>query len=163
MPVYPLIIAQYDLSGHRYRSEHWSLAVLESKQKAHIFQLVGNADTYAYEASTEDCFESASQTLCGGCLVGHVDSMQLEWMRTKLKEIPVVRGKPEDFDCQTWAIDALRMVRYANQTGIDIIEISTRKIKAEMLAEKERWRQGRKPLRTGYFNDFTQFPLQLYI
>ncbi|KAF8961847.1 hypothetical protein BDZ97DRAFT_1827419, partial [Flammula alnicola] len=125
--------------------EHWALAALESKQKAHIFQLIGNTDTFAYEPSTEDKF-AAEKNLCGGCMVGGVESDQLEWIKQKLAEVSVIRNKPEEFDCQTWVVEALRSLKYAKLPGVEINEVSDKNIRTELKAEKERWNIGEDTL-----------------
>jgi len=151
MPTYPLVVAQYDLQGHKYLCEHWSLAALETKKKAHIFRLVGNPDNFAYEATTDSNFAGA-HALCGGCLVGNVDPERLEWMKTKLGEVPIIRNKPDDFDCQVWVIESLRFLKEAAEPGVEITLVSERGIRKELKDEKERWELGEDTLEDRLFD-----------
>ncbi|KDR76982.1 hypothetical protein GALMADRAFT_246151 [Galerina marginata CBS 339.88] len=152
MPTFPLIVAQYELQGHKYRQEHWLLAALEKQQTGHIFQLIGNTDTFAYEASIDSDFPT-SQTLCGGCLVGSVDSEQLAWVKSKLKEVPVRRNSPEEFDCQNWVMQALRLLKYSPHPGVEITEVSESAIREELKKEKEKWETGEETLEDRILND----------
>jgi len=58
MDVYPLIVAQYAIEGHIRRTEHWGLVVLESSNVGHVFELVGNTDTFAYQTKLSPRFQS---------------------------------------------------------------------------------------------------------
>jgi hypothetical protein len=146
MPAYDLIVAQYDLQGgHKYRNEHWSLVALKNKDEAHIFQLFGNADTFVYLHGRHASFQT-SENLCGGCVVGSVEEGKIDWVLDKLKEVEVVRYKPEEFDCQTWVIQALRLLNYAAEDGVTILEVSDRKIREELKKERERWELGENTL-----------------
>lgn len=151
MPAYHLIVAQYDLlRGHKYRNEHWSLVALKNKDEAHIFQLFGNADTFVYLPSRHPSFQT-SENLCGGCVVGSVEEGKVEWVLEKLREVEVIRYKPGEFDCQTWVIQALRLLKDAEEEGVNILEVSDRKIREELMEERERWELGEDTLEERLF------------
>ncbi|KIM36730.1 hypothetical protein M413DRAFT_448872 [Hebeloma cylindrosporum] len=61
------------------------------------------------------------------------------WILEKLREIDVIRYKAEEFDCQTWVIQALRLLKDAEEEGVNIYEVSDRKIREELIRERERW------------------------
>ncbi|PPR00235.1 hypothetical protein CVT26_008984 [Gymnopilus dilepis] len=151
MSAYPLIVAQYDLQGHKYLTERWVLAALETKKKAHIFQLIGNTDNLKYDTRTESNFDG-SQTLCGGCMVGSIGLEQIEWMKEKLGEVPIIRNHPEEFDCQVWVIESLRLLKEAARPGVEIKLVSERGIRKELKEEKERWELGEDTLEDRLFD-----------
>jgi hypothetical protein len=134
---YPLIVAQYAIEGHPRRTEHWSLVALESQRIGHVFELVGNLDTFAYVPKSVSRF-GYSTRLRGGCRVGSIARDKLDWLKETLNEVIVVRNNP-DFDCQTWVIDALRLVK--GSSGVEISNVSERGIREELIQEKERWEQ----------------------
>jgi hypothetical protein len=130
----PLIIAQFAISGHPRRTEHWALVALWSKNNGRVFQIVGNTDSFTYDAGDVDEF-SASSTFCGGCLVGYVEANSLHRLDEKLKDIQIIRGDPS-FDCQTWAISALETI---DGDGIQITERREQPIRTELMLDKARW------------------------
>jgi hypothetical protein len=134
MATYPLIIIQYPISGHIRRTEHWSLVAMKSRQEAYVFEVVGNHDTYAYVPRLDTSF-GQSQTTHGGCQVGTITAEKLDWLEKRLKDVAVVPHDIE-FDCQTWVIDAVRMLK---NDGVEITEVSERNIRTELARESERW------------------------
>ncbi|KAF8909697.1 hypothetical protein CPB84DRAFT_1821681 [Gymnopilus junonius] len=139
MITYPLVVAQYDLKGHKSLYEHWSLAALQTKKKSYIFELVGNLDNFAYEASTNADF-SGAHSLCGGCLVGNIDPGQIEWVKAKLQEVRV------------WVIEALRLLKESAHPGVEITLVTERVTRKELKDEKERWDLGKDTLEDRLFD-----------
>jgi hypothetical protein len=134
MTTYPLVVIQYPIFGHLKRTEHWSIVAMKSRQEAYVFEVVGNYDTYTYVPR----FDSAlgySQETRGGCQVGAIAVEKLDWLKTRLRDIRVVRHDTE-FDCQTWVMDAVRMLKH---DGVGITNVSERSIRAELAREVERW------------------------
>jgi len=86
-----------------------------------------------------------------GCVVGTVEEGKVDWVLEKLKEVEVVRYKPEEFDCQTWVIQALCLLKYAEEDGVTIVEISEGKIREELKKERERWELGENTLEERLF------------
>jgi len=128
MNVYPLVVAQYDLQGHPRRTEHWSLAVLFSEAHAHIFEVVGNTDTFVYAPKRVNRFAS-SDRLRGGCHIANIRGDLIPWLEDKLREIPIIRNNPE-WDCQTWVMEALRWMKY---NGLVTTDIGERYIRTELV------------------------------
>lgn len=134
MATYPLIVAQYPIIGHIRRSEHWNLIVMKSLKEVYVYELTGNHDSYAYISRAEGSFGS-SQTMRGGCQVGTIAEEKLIWLEKRLQDVRVVRHDP-DFDCQTWVMEAIRMLK---DDGVDILDVTERSIRAELALELERW------------------------
>ncbi|KAJ7457048.1 hypothetical protein FB451DRAFT_601507 [Mycena latifolia] len=134
---YPIVVAQYKIKNHTTaRSEHWNLVVLKSMNTALVFEVVGNSDTFAYVPSVIHNF-ARLRDLRGGCLVGSITEDKLDWLKERLREIPVIRYEPS-FDCQTWTFDALRLLK---EDGIVTEDTSERHIRAELKLEEERWEE----------------------
>ncbi|KAF9457376.1 hypothetical protein BDZ94DRAFT_1314275 [Collybia nuda] len=137
---FPLIIAQFLLSGHRkgenYR--HWSLVALESKNIAHIFETTGDSSTFVYTPRQTDSF-SRSADLLGGYCVGHIAHSQLAWLTEKLREITVVRYD-DNWDCQTWVLEAIMLLKDIG--GIITENVGPAHIRKELEIEFERWDSG---------------------
>ncbi|EGO31234.1 hypothetical protein SERLADRAFT_377101 [Serpula lacrymans var. lacrymans S7.9] len=130
----PLIVAQYGITGHPTRTEHWSIAILSSKMNARIFELAGNYDTFVYAPKTVTRF-TQSQSMMGGCHIANIPASRVNWLEERLKSVPVIRNDP-NFDCQTWVIEALRLMKYDGVISQNISEVA---IRTEMAKEKERW------------------------
>jgi hypothetical protein len=130
----PLVVIQFPLIGHIKRTEHWSIVALESRREAFVFEIVGNFDTYVYAPRFDSAFGKCQETR-GGCQVGTIAVEKLEWMTGRLRDIRIVRNDAE-FDCQTWVMEAIRMLK---NDGVDMKEISERNIRAELALEMERW------------------------
>ncbi|KAF8065005.1 hypothetical protein FPV67DRAFT_1450842 [Lyophyllum atratum] len=138
MASYPLIVAQYNLEGHPRRTEHWSLAALLDVDRAHIFELAGNSSTYQYSSQIDNRF-GRSQRLRGGCHVGSIAADKVDWLENRLRDVTVVYGD-EEFDCQTWVLEALRLI--SNDNGVELRVISEKLIREELIREIERWESG---------------------
>jgi hypothetical protein len=132
---YPIIVAQHKIQNHA-RTEHWNLVVLKSINDAHVFEVVGNSDTFAYLPTTISNFGKL-RDLRGGYLVGSIAEDKLDWLKERLREIPVLRYEPS-FDCQTWVFDVLRLLK---DDGIVTEDTSERRIRAELKLEEERWEE----------------------
>ncbi|KAJ6451477.1 hypothetical protein C8R47DRAFT_301360 [Mycena vitilis] len=137
---YPLIIAQYDLVGHSTRTEHWSLAALVDKRQAYIMQIIGNSDTFLYQPKMVKSF-ATSRSLRGGFLVGRIPADKVDDLQNILRQVTVTRYD-QNFDCQTWVIDAVRYLRDSGQahwiewTKTGIAEVA---IREELAREMVRW------------------------
>jgi len=138
MSQYPLIVAQYTLDGHATRTEHWSLVALcGSRNTARIFEVVGNTDTFAYRPHDVTSF-ARSRRLCGGCLVGYIPESHLGWLMDRLRIVSVRRNDP-GFDCQTWVISAVNLLR---SDGLVFANINEWSIRQELAREMERSETG---------------------
>jgi hypothetical protein len=146
-----LIVIQHAIEGHPRRTEHWSLVALESLRTGHEFELIGNIDTFAYVPKVVERFGNY-MSLRGGCLVGQIAKDKLGWLKEKLQEVTVVRNNP-DFDCQTWVIDALRILKESHGEGVEIDNIIERDIRAELEQEKERWELAEATIEERLFED----------
>jgi len=136
---YPLIVAQYNRGDRSpLGSEHWALVLFETHDRVHTFQLLGNKDTYGYQPGYHYRF-THSQSYRGGCLVGEVRSDKVSWVREKLYHVPIIRGDETRFNCQIFVIEALRLLKYENQNGVVIREVSMGNIRRELENERERW------------------------
>jgi hypothetical protein len=129
---YPLIVAQYAIQGHPCRTEHWSLAVLFNDSDAYEFELVGNYDTFVHVPKHIREF-SRSVDLRGGYYVGHIAADYVDLLKTRLADVPVIRGNP-DFDCQTWVMEGLRLIK---EDGVVTGDIGEAHIRRELQHEKE--------------------------
>src|ERR1700733_5655268 len=132
--IYPLIVIQYPITGHIKRTEHWSIVAMKSLQEAYVFEVVGNFDTYAYVPRFDSDFGSSPETR-GGCQVGTIAEEKLGWLERRLREVRVVRYDTE-FDCQTWVMDAIRMLQ---DDGVVMKHVNERRIRAELALESEKW------------------------
>lgn len=132
---YPLVVAQYDLRSHPRRTEHWNVAILESRERAHIYELAGDTDTFHYEYKVVSNF-ARSANFRGGCYVGSITEDKVAWLNEKLREVNIVLHNP-DFDAQTWVINAVRHLK--GEEGVVIEEVRERVIRAELELEKDRW------------------------
>ncbi|KAJ3506942.1 hypothetical protein NLJ89_g6584 [Agrocybe chaxingu] len=135
-PTHPLFIAQYAIVGHPRRTEHWSIIALLSAKKARIFELTGNYDTFAYvNYETIPTADPRQHDARGGFLLCPISDEKLEWFANALKAIEVVRGTP-DYDCQTWVMQAVRLLQ---DGGLVSRAVTEREIREELEVEKERW------------------------
>ncbi|KAJ3834210.1 hypothetical protein EV361DRAFT_949160 [Lentinula raphanica] len=117
----PLIIAQYEIEGHRNGPDykHWAIVAIP-RRVMHF---------------------SASKRLCGGYYVGTIHSTQVGWLQGKLREVPIQKFNVQ-WDCQSWVLDALLVVRESAQ-GIITENIGRAHIQGELDREFERWQYGR--------------------
>ncbi|KAJ3718680.1 hypothetical protein C8R42DRAFT_585065, partial [Lentinula raphanica] len=84
---------------------------------------------------------SALKRLCGGYYVGTIHSTQVGWLQGKLQEVPIQKFNVQ-WDCQSWVLDALLVVRESAQ-GIITENIGRAHIQGELDREFERWQYGR--------------------
>ncbi|KAJ7459494.1 hypothetical protein B0H11DRAFT_2059892 [Mycena galericulata] len=134
---FPIIVAQHKLQAHTtVRTEHWNVVVLRSINDALVLEVVGNSDTFAYVHTNIQNF-ARLRDLRGGYLVGSISEDKLDWLKERLREIPVVRYDPS-FDCQTWVFEALRLLK---DDGVVTEDTSERHIRAELKLEEERWEE----------------------
>jgi len=143
-----LIVAQFAIEGHPRRTEHWSLVALRSKNDAHVFELKGNYDSFTYVPSDVTEF-AANPSLRGGCHVGTVGADKVESLKTRLRDVEVIRNNP-NFDCQTWVMEALRVMK---EDGDIIEDISEARIRGELGMEKDRWESVEDTLETRLFTN----------
>ena len=85
-------------------------------------------------------------------MVGSIGLEQIEWMKEKLGEVPIIRNHPEEFDCQVWVIESLRLLKEAARPGVEIKLVSERGIRKELKEEKERWELGEDTLEDRLFD-----------
>lgn len=130
---YPLLVVQREISGHPRRTEHWSLVVMLDSSKGEIHELQGNYDTFHYTYEINQDWTKSSD-LCGGCLVGYVTQSTLLQLPEILKEVPIIRHDP-DHDCQTWIVEALRVMK---DKGIVFRDMTEKKLREELVVELER-------------------------
>ena len=130
----PLIISQFALQGHPYRTEHWSIAAVISREQAWVFELSGNYDTFTYTPRTTP-FSSRILNYRGGFFLCEIAQEKLDWLESLLGTLPVIRLNPE-FDCQTWVMSAVRKLQDEGLVPRDVTEIM---IREEMAREKETW------------------------
>ena len=139
MSTYPLVVAQYRIVGHPRRTEHWSLIAKNPKgEEAHVYEVVGGYDSFLYNPRRAEATDiGRSETLRGGCKVGDIPASSLDWMAIKLQDVQVIRNNP-DFDCQTWVMNAIWLLK---ETGMGIIDshVNERFIRDELKLEDERW------------------------
>jgi hypothetical protein len=131
----PLVVAQYRIDGHPRRTEHWNLVAIMSTGKKRIYELVGNYDSFLYD--TQEVGDLDGSRLRGGCKVGQIPAKSLDWLATKLEDVRIVRNDPE-FDCQTWVMDAIWLLK-ETATGIIDSHVNERFIREELKVEDEKW------------------------
>ncbi|KAL1756514.1 hypothetical protein FB107DRAFT_290038 [Schizophyllum commune] len=133
---HPLIVYQRALDSHVRRTEHWGLAVLFSRTDARIFEIVGNMDSFGYVPRAARKYAS-DPAWRGGLYIAHVAHADIDALDARLRALPIVKNDP-DFDCQTWVLGALRILK---QDGVISTEIDVREpiVRAELELEKERW------------------------
>lgn len=107
---------------------------MKSLQEAYVFEVVGNFDTYTYVPRFDDAFRGSPETR-GGCQVGIIAKEKLGWLERRLTDVRVVRYDTE-FDCQTWVMDAIRMLQ---DDKVIMKHVNERSIRAELALESERW------------------------
>jgi hypothetical protein len=107
---------------------------MKSPKEAYVFEVTGNFDTYAYVPRFDSSF-GCRQATRGGCQVGTIAVEKMDWLERRLRDVEVVRCDTE-FDCQTWVMDAIRMLK---DDGVDMTNVSERRIRAELTLELERW------------------------
>ena len=110
MSFHPLIVAQYDLQGHHRRTEHWSLVVMFNLNDAHVFEIIGNTDTYEYVPRPIARF-SSSNKLRGGCQIGMIRRDLIGWLEVRLRQVQIIRNNPQ-WDCQDWVMEAIRWMKW---------------------------------------------------
>lgn len=130
---YPLLVVQHHIEGHPTRTEHWGFIIMLNASDGEIHELRGNFDTFTYVSEAKKGW-AFSRGLCGGCLVGYVSPSTLPHIPAILKEVMVVRNDMA-FDCQTWVILALRMLK---QKGVVFNDMNEQKLRYELAAEIER-------------------------
>jgi len=134
----PLLVVQYEITGHRRRTEHWDLAAIRGDQfNARIFQLKGNTDTFSFDAHEIDGIHHNRATYLGGVLVGYIHENQLSLLETWLERVPIWRNRT-NWDCQDWVVDVLKEL-WMNHPGIVLPGCSSERfIRQELELEKER-------------------------
>ncbi|ESK83407.1 hypothetical protein Moror_15610 [Moniliophthora roreri MCA 2997] len=145
----PLAIFQHELKGHPTRTAHWCLVALFSLQKATIFELVGNTDTYGYVCSETNEFHTSYPSLRGGVKVGSVpeDQHAIDWLKGILATIDIHKHDVKRFDCQFWVLAALKMLNSSElggmkEHGVVLDGLNEAAIRMELLEERERWERG---------------------
>ena len=89
-----LAIAQYRRPGHPEGHEHWSLVLTSpGRERVHVFEIVGNTDTYMFQEQRDIRILNAS-LLRGGCRVGEIDTADIGWLRVELQDRVPVSGLP---------------------------------------------------------------------
>ncbi|KAI3613143.1 hypothetical protein WG66_001585 [Moniliophthora roreri] len=126
----PLVVFQHDLKGHTTRTEHWCLVALFSRERATVFELIGNSDT-----------------LRGGVKVGSVPENRVEWLKKVLGTVGIHKYDVRRFDCQFWVLAALNMLGSTKLRGVKGNEIvldglNEAAIRFELFEERERWERG---------------------
>lgn len=154
MPNLPLIVAQYQLHGHRNgpQYKHWSLVMLWSRDEAYIFDVQGATGTFVYDPRAVKRFNS-SRSLRGGYFVGEFPAESLGWLIEKLKEVPIPYYD-ETWDCQSWVMDAL--CRLKDVGGIITKNIGRAHIKQELQRDEERFEYGEDTV------EERLFPVRIY-
>ncbi|KAI0333964.1 hypothetical protein GY45DRAFT_1243548 [Cubamyces sp. BRFM 1775] len=133
-----LAIAQYVRDGYPPGYEHWSLvAIAPASEHAHVFEVVGNTDTFAY-APKEKMRLLRSKSLCGGCKVGEMDEAHIEWLRNYLAEIPIIHNDPA-WHCQTWVISATRELQQHPEKVTIVPGFSAAKVRQQLEEERALW------------------------
>lgn len=137
MSHFPLIVAQYELHGHKKgrNYKHWSIVALRSAQDAYVFEVIGSTGSFVYTPKHVSNFDT-SRRFRGGYKVGEIPSNWMNWMSDKLQEV-TVRNDDEEWDCQYWVMDALRLLR--DTEGIITGNIGRTHIIQELSLDEERW------------------------
>lgn len=135
--VYPLIVAQYAIKGHRRRTEHWALVLLYSRLHGLKLELKGNTDTFTYLTERLTAFERA-QDLRGGCLVGWVDAERVQALVDRLKKVRVRRNDPA-WDGQDWVMEALRALKEEHMV---FSRVDENWLRTELMEDLERSESG---------------------
>ncbi|ESK83411.1 hypothetical protein Moror_15614 [Moniliophthora roreri MCA 2997] len=143
----PLVVFQHDLKGHTTRTEHWCLVALFSRERATVFELIGNSDTYGYVCSDSNNFHSSYPSLRGGVKVGSVPENRVEWLKKVLGTVGIHKYDVRRFDCQFWVLAALNMLGSTKLRGVKGNEIvldglNEAAIRFELFEERERWERG---------------------
>ncbi|PIL32512.1 hypothetical protein GSI_05215 [Ganoderma sinense ZZ0214-1] len=110
MPNLTLAVAQYQIEGYNWPKVHVALvAFVPNHPQAHIFQLWGNTDTFAFRYSETDHFLKSSK-IQGGVKIGEVarEAVRSGWLKQVLSERVVVRRRDPSYNCQVWLLDAVR-------------------------------------------------------
>lgn len=137
---YPLIVAQHRIYGHKRRTEHWNLALLKSQDEAVVYEVRGNQDSFTYITERVGRF-SRSPMFRGGYLVGYIpNNKAAAWLDQQLCAVSVNRGN-DNWDCQNWVMDSLRMLKKTHQ-GVITQDISEDTIRRELSEEDDRWENG---------------------
>jgi hypothetical protein len=103
---------------------------------AHVFEIIGNTNTYEYVPRPVARF-SSSNKLRGGCQIGVIRRDLIGWLEDRLQQVQIIRNNPQ-WDCQDWVMEAIRWMKW---NGVIAADIDTResRIRAELVGEKERW------------------------
>lgn len=134
----PLAVFQYALNGHPTRTEHWNIVALKSRERAVIFELAGNADTYTYLVHENRNFHRI-ESIRGGVRVGTIPEEKIPWVEDALKQVEIIKHDLNSFDCQVWVVNALRLLRDLDASIILQGMTSESAIREEMRKEMERW------------------------
>ncbi|TFK95188.1 hypothetical protein BDV98DRAFT_440522 [Pterulicium gracile] len=136
-----LAIAQYERAGAADGDEHWCLvAVSTAGQTTQTFEIIGGTHDYAY--STKEVKILRSTSLCGGCAVGEFQEDGIQWLTTRLSEVPITHNNGE-WNCRNWVVDAVRELQLDQrerpaEARVKINpEFSQRAILAELKEERE--------------------------
>ncbi len=106
---FTLAVAQFEIPPFKYPFIHWSLvAFVPGSRHATRYQVLGNIDTYQFDASATGNFLSETR-LMGGAKVGEIPEEDITngWLERTLRAIPIVRGDCT-WNCQAWTVDAIR-------------------------------------------------------
>ncbi|KAI0056469.1 hypothetical protein BV25DRAFT_1577251 [Artomyces pyxidatus] len=135
----PLLVAQYAITGHFRRTEHWSLIVPKSRAEATLFELHGQMDAFVYKTEPLTAFSSAPD-LRGGVQVGWVPRARLEdgSVSELLARGRIVRND-RDFDCQLWIMEALESLR---KEGWLFETVNEDWVREELKLDYTRWEKG---------------------
>ncbi|KAI1786109.1 hypothetical protein LXA43DRAFT_870280, partial [Ganoderma leucocontextum] len=106
---FTLAVAQYEIPPFKYPHIHWALvAFVPGRSHATRYQVLGNTDTYQFDASGTHNLLSSTR-LMGGAKVGEIPEENITngWLERTLRGIPIVRND-RNWHCQAWTVDAIR-------------------------------------------------------
>ncbi|TFK53406.1 hypothetical protein OE88DRAFT_1733336 [Heliocybe sulcata] len=126
------------------QSFHWSLVALSSPMDATIFHIEGNADSFGYVTKQATHFRN-SKTIRGGVKISEISEEQVAWIANTLSQVEIVRGDAVAFNCQTWCVRALRLLRELDPSIVPQ-PFSEARIREEFVREYERWDTGEDTL-----------------
>lgn len=147
---YPLIVAQYEITGHHRRTEHWNLTVLVSPNVSHTFEVRGNSDTFTYVHDTVSVPIGSIPSYRGGCHVGEVPSTSIDRLDERLKRDVAVIRLDLSWDCQDWVLAALRLLR---DDGIAFKTVNQAYVRKELQEDMARWEEGDDTVEERHFSN----------
>jgi len=119
---------------------HWAILFHEKEnfREAHVYQVIGNIDTYMFDTIHVVNDFTKSEGYRGAVRVGTIHRNDIEKAEEIIKDIPVYRHRP-DWSCQNWCLSALSRLKAA---GLTTATKSETLLRDELTEQNNLWESG---------------------